>query len=65
MDSRTVSFSNKIEIQQWLEDYTENSDFFRVRVMGEFPNTSDKQFIPGDLIAAALKLHFNLCGPSR
>lgn len=55
VDSRTVRISNKVEIQKWLEDYTEDSDFFRVRVMGEFPNTSDKQFIPTDIITAARK----------
>lgn len=45
IDSRTVSITNKNQIQQWLEDYGEESDFFRVRVRGEFPNQSVNQFI--------------------
>lgn len=53
IDSRTVSISNKTQIKQWEDDYGENSDFFKIRVKGEFPNTSDKQFIPADYINAA------------
>jgi len=53
VDSRNVSISNKSQIKKWEDDYGENSDFFKVRVRGEFPNTSDKQFIPADLIGVA------------
>lgn len=37
IDSRTVRLTNKVQIQRWLEDYGEDSDFFRVRVKGTFP----------------------------
>ena len=37
VDSRTVSFSNKEQIQAWVDDYGEDSDFVRVRVKGQFP----------------------------
>lgn len=45
IDSREVEGTNKEQIQKWLEDHGENSDFFKVRVRGMFPNASTKQFI--------------------
>lgn len=53
IDSRTVSLSNKTQIKQWEQDYGADSDFFKIRVTGEFPNTSDRQFIPSDIVEAA------------
>lgn len=44
IDSREVEGTNKKQIQKWLEDYGENSDFFKVRVRGMFPSASFKQF---------------------
>ncbi|MBT3042213.1 MAG: terminase [Candidatus Thiodiazotropha sp. (ex Codakia orbicularis)] len=44
IDTRTVKGSKDKQIQEWLEDYGEDSDFFKVRVRGEFPNQSAKQF---------------------
>lgn len=54
IDSRTVSFTNKAQIQQWVEDYGEDSDFVRVRVRGDFPRAGSMQFIPSDLVDAAM-----------
>lgn len=54
VDSRTVAITNKERIQQWLEDYGENSDFFKVRVRGEFPSAGSAQFIPTDMVEAAM-----------
>lgn len=45
--------TDKRKIQEWLEDYGEDSDFFRVRVRGEFPRVSDTQFISGDTVLQA------------
>jgi len=45
IDSRTTKFANKDLIAEWLEDYGEDSDFFRVRVRGLPPNASELQFI--------------------
>lgn len=53
VDSRTCRMTNKLEIEQWLEDYGEDSDFFRVRVRGEFPRVSESQFISEDLVREA------------
>lgn len=46
IDTRTCRFSNKEQIAEWQEDYGEDSDFFKVRVRGEFPSKSANQFIP-------------------
>ena len=53
IDSRTVSFTDKGLIAKWEADYGEDSDFFRVRVRGEFPRSSERQFIPYDVVEAA------------
>ena len=54
IDSRTATMTNKAQIAQWAEDHGEDSDFFKVRVRGEFPARSGEQFIPSDLVAAAV-----------
>lgn len=53
IDARTVRFANKEQIKKWAEDYGENSDFFKIRVTGEFPMTSERQFISGESVEAA------------
>ena len=53
IDSRTVEGTNKALIDQWVDDYGEDSDFVRVRVRGMFPRASVKQFIPSDIVDEA------------
>lgn len=53
IDSRTVSLTNKKQIEKWIESYGEDSDFVRVRVKGEFPRAGSTQFIGTDLVDAA------------
>lgn len=53
VDSRTVSFTNKKQISEWVEDFGEDSDFVRVRVRGVEPNQSESQFIPSDFVERA------------
>lgn len=53
IDSRSVSFTDKSLIEKWRVDYGEDSDFFKVRVRGEFPSASERQFISSELIHAA------------
>jgi hypothetical protein len=55
VDSRTVEGTNKAQIQKWIDDYGEDSDFVRVRVRGEFPRAGSNQFISSDVVAAARK----------
>ena len=53
IDSRTVEGTNKKQLNQWVEDYGEDSDFVKVRVRGMFPSASTKQYISTDLVDAA------------
>ena len=53
VDSRAVASSNKQQIAQWEAAYGEDSDFFRVRVKGEFPSQSDRQFISAAIVEEA------------
>lgn len=53
VDSRSVTFSNKAQIQEWLEDHGEDSDFFRVRVRGLPPREDDESLIPIHLLEMA------------
>ena len=57
VDSREVSISNKVQIQAWIDTYGLDSDFVKVRVRGEFPTASDRQFIGQDLVDAARGRH--------
>lgn len=53
VDSRQSRFTNKAQIEEWAQDFGEDSDFFRVRVMGRPPNASDAQFIDQGRVTAA------------
>ena len=52
IDSRTAKRANQVQIQQWIEDYGEDSDFVRIRVRGVFPRSSSTQFISQELVDA-------------
>jgi hypothetical protein len=53
IDSRQSQFTNKAQIQEWIDDYGETSDFVRVRVLGLPPAASDMQFIDLERVNAA------------
>lgn len=53
VDSRTVKHTNKKQIEKWVEDYGEDSDFVKIRVRGIFPSASDRQFIESSLVDQA------------
>lgn len=55
IDSRTVEGTNKAELDAWVEEYGEDSDFVRVRVRGMFPRASALQFIASDIVTVARK----------
>lgn len=55
VDSRHVSFTNKAEIEEWIKDYGEDSDFVRVRVKGLFPRAGFANFIGPELVMAAMR----------
>lgn len=54
VDSRSAKMTNKELLNQWINDYGEDSDFARVRIKGEFPRAGSTQFIPGDLVDRAV-----------
>jgi hypothetical protein len=53
IDSRQVEGTNKAQIDEWIKDYGEDSDFVRIRVRGEFPRSGSTQLIPSDVVQAA------------
>jgi hypothetical protein len=55
VDSRDSRFTNKALIEQWSKDYGEDSDFFRVRVLGLPPSASELQYIDRQRVAEARK----------
>lgn len=54
VDSRTSRFTNKTLINSWIEDHGLDSDFVRVRVLGEFPKFDVSSFIQREAVTAAL-----------
>jgi len=53
IDSRSVPGTNKEQIEAWKQDYGEDSDFFRIRVLGKFPRQDQNSFIPLELAREA------------
>ena len=45
VDSRTVKRTNKQQLDNWIKDYGEDSDFARVRILGRFPRADANTFI--------------------
>jgi len=52
VDSRTSKLTNKEQLQEWIDDYGEDSDFVRVRVRGECPRTGTSQLISHEMVWA-------------
>lgn len=53
VDSRTVPITNKDTINKWIADYGLDSDFVKVRVLGEFPSKTDDTLISMDTVQQA------------
>jgi hypothetical protein len=60
VDSRHVTLTNKKQIDQWINDYGEDSDFVKIRVRGDFPSSGDRQFIGSDIVQAARGKHLRI-----
>lgn len=45
---------NVAELSQWIEEYGEDSNFFRVRALGEFPTAEDDVIIPLHMVESAV-----------
>ena len=54
IDSRTISFTNKAQINKWIAAYGEDSDFVRIRVRGVFPRAGEMEFISAADVDAAM-----------
>ena len=54
IDSRTVKMTNKAQLQKWVDDYGEDSDFVRVRVRGIFPAASSNALLGPEEVEAAM-----------
>lgn len=55
IDSREVEGTNAKQMEKWVADYGEDSDFVRVRVRGVFPRAGVSQFIGADVVEGAQK----------
>jgi hypothetical protein len=53
IDSRTARMANRAQLDQWVEDYGEDSDFVRIRVRGVFPRAGSNQFISSEAVDQA------------
>ena len=58
VDSREVSFTNKERIQKQIELWGIDSDYIKVRWLGEFPSAGSNQLISGELIRNAQLVEF-------
>lgn len=54
VDSREVSFTNKDRIERAIALWGEESDYIKVRWLGEFPESGNAQLIPSDDIRRAM-----------
>lgn len=54
VDSRNVPQSNKAQIAKWEEGYGADSDWFKIRVKGEFPDIGEMEFFSAADIDAAM-----------
>lgn len=48
VDSRSIAFTNKEQIEKWIESYGDDSDFVRIRVYGAFPRVGEMEFFNAD-----------------
>jgi hypothetical protein len=55
VDSRSSRFANKQLIEQWIEDYGIDSDFVRVRILGQPPLADELQYIDTGRVNEARK----------
>ena len=54
IDSRTVPITNKSRFEKWFKVYGEDSDFVRIRVLGQFPRRGEMEFFTASDIDIAM-----------
>lgn len=65
VDGRTAIGTDKKKIATWIQDYGIDSDFVRVRVLGQFPSASSLQFIPRAIVDEAMQRQLEHCSYYR
>ena len=55
IDSRESKKASKSQIEEWVEDHGEDSDWVRIRVRGVFPRSGQSEFIPVNLVENAMR----------
>ncbi len=55
IDSRSCQIPNKEMFQEWIDDYGLDSDFVKVKVLGQFPSAGSVQFIETDIVNEAMR----------
>jgi hypothetical protein len=55
VDSREVSFTSKAHFERIAAQYGETSDYFKMRVTGQFPSVGASQFLPPALVQMAME----------
>lgn len=53
INGEDVPHTNKKVYADWREQYGADSDFYKIHVLGQFPNSNEKQFISTKLVDAA------------
>ena len=56
IDSHTVKVTNKERFEQWIKAYGIDSDFVRIRVLGQFPRVGEMEFFSASDIDAAMSV---------
>lgn len=59
VDSRTVPITDKNQLNKWIEDYGIDSDFVKVRILGEFPLANTSGLISRADIEKAVERHID------
>jgi hypothetical protein len=54
IDSREVRITNKSRFEKWIKTYGLDSDFVRIRVLGQFPRRGEMEFFSADDIDQAM-----------
>jgi len=54
IDSRTVRVTNKSRFEKWIKVYGLDSDFVRIRVLGQFPRVGEMEFFSAHEIDGAM-----------
>lgn len=54
IDSRSVAITNKLKHAEDIEDYGLDSDYVKVRILGQFPSMGNVQYIPTAAVEAAM-----------